>query len=43
LRTRLEGIPPTFEEEIAEFVSDLAERDLIHYGAEGESRPGPEE
>lgn len=43
LRTRLEGIPPTFEEEIAEFVSDLAERDLIHYGAEGESGPGTEE
>jgi hypothetical protein len=43
LRTQLEGIPPTFEEEIAEFVSDLAERDLIHYGAEGESHPRTKE
>jgi Coenzyme PQQ synthesis protein D (PqqD) len=36
LRSQLEGIPPTFEEEIAEFLSDLAERDLIHLGAAGD-------
>jgi hypothetical protein len=34
LRSRLEGIPPTFDEEITEFISDLAERDLVHYGPE---------
>lgn len=34
LRSRLEGIPPTFEEEIGEFLRDLAERDLIHYGSD---------
>jgi hypothetical protein len=34
LRSRLEGIPPNFEEEIAEFIGDLAERDLVHYGPE---------
>ena len=34
LRSRLEGIPPTFEQEIGEFVQDLAERDLIQYGSE---------
>lgn len=33
LRQRLEGLPSTFEEEIAEFVGDLAERDLVHYGS----------
>jgi hypothetical protein len=33
LRGRLEGVPPSFEDEIAEFVADLAERDLIHYGS----------
>jgi Coenzyme PQQ synthesis protein D (PqqD) len=38
LREQLEGIPPTFEEEIAEFVEDLAERDLVHYGESGERR-----
>ena len=39
LRARLEGIPPTFEEEIGEFLRDLAERDLIHYGSDASSEP----
>jgi hypothetical protein len=43
LRTRLEGVPPTFEEEIAEFLNELSERDLIYYGSEGEGAPGTEE
>jgi hypothetical protein len=43
LRSQLEGVPPTFEEEIAEFLSDLAERDLIHYGTEEEAAAGSDE
>jgi hypothetical protein len=38
LRGQLEGIPPSFEDEIAEFLSDLADRDLIHLGT-GEAAP----
>lgn len=40
LRSRLEGIPPTFEEEIGEFVRDLAERDLVHYGPQDSDDAG---
>jgi hypothetical protein len=40
LRKQLEGIPPTFEEEIAEFIGDLAERDLVHYGSSASRNGG---
>jgi hypothetical protein len=36
LRAQLEGVPPSFEGEIAEFLDDLAQRDLVQYTAEGE-------
>lgn len=36
LRTRLEDLPPTFDEEISEFLDELAERDLVLYGADAE-------
>jgi hypothetical protein len=32
LQTRLEDLPPTFDEEISEFLDELAVRDLVLYG-----------
>jgi hypothetical protein len=36
LKTRLEQLPDTFEQEIAQFLGELAERDLVLLGAEDE-------
>jgi Coenzyme PQQ synthesis protein D (PqqD) len=35
LRDRLEDVPPTFDQEIAEFVDDLAARDLVVFEPAG--------
>jgi hypothetical protein len=35
LRGELKGVPPTFDQEIGEFLDDLAARDLVFYNADG--------
>ena len=40
LRDELTGVPPSFDEEIGEFLDDLAARDLVIFAAEASAADG---